>query len=363
MEDGEIKETSRSCAMFGGEGPSSYAMNSSPQRGFLEAAQEIMKMSIVENLETEKLSSATYRIADFGCSCGHNAILAIQTILEAVRHKIQLEGCELPEFQVFFNDLVGNDFNTFFALLPPQRQYYASGVPGTFHGRLFPEKSLHFAYSSCALNWLSKVPELVTDKASPAWNNGKIYHLGAHKEVAEAYGAKFCKDMESFLNARSEELVEGGLMAIIMPGLPDAVPLSQTDTALLFQLLESCIIGVAKQGLASMEKVDTFNLPVHFPSAGELEKVVKRQGKYSIETLEVLSNPNELTKASLQQAPSNLRAVFDRIISSHFGNEFSKKLFDEYSKRIADPSFLSISHLCQLSVFLLVLKRINHCKR
>ncbi|KAJ8770047.1 hypothetical protein K2173_010035 [Erythroxylum novogranatense] len=341
MEDGEIKEMSRSCAMFGGEGRSSYAMNSSPQRGFLEAAQEIMKMSIVENLETEKLSSATYRIADFGCSCGHNAILAIQTILEAVQHKIQLEGCELPEFQVFFNDLVGNDFNTFFALLPPQRQYYASGVPGTFHGRLFPEKSLNFAYSSCALNWLSKVPELVTDKASPAWNNGKIYHLGAHKE----------------------ELVEGGLMAIIMPGLPDAVPLSQTDTALLFQLLESCIIGVAKQGLASMEKVDTFNLPVHFPSTGELEKVVKRQGKYSIETLEVLPNPNELTKASLQQAPSNLRAVFDRIISSHFGNEFSKKLFDEYSKRIADPSFLSISHLCQLSVFLLVLKRINHCKR
>ncbi|KAL0409410.1 UNVERIFIED_CONTAM: Farnesoic acid carboxyl-O-methyltransferase, partial [Sesamum radiatum] len=49
---------------------------------------------------------------------------------------------------VFFNDKVGNDFNTLFSSLPSERLYYATGVPGSFHGRLLPKASLHFAYSS-----------------------------------------------------------------------------------------------------------------------------------------------------------------------------------------------------------------------
>ncbi|KAJ8747687.1 hypothetical protein K2173_011485 [Erythroxylum novogranatense] len=162
---------------------------------------------------------------------------------------------------VFFNDLVGNDFNTFFTLLPPQRQYYAA-ISG---------KSLHFAYSSCALNWLSKVPEAVIDKASPAWNNGKIYHLELTKKLQRPIELNFAR-IWNLLNARSEELVEGGLMAIIMPSLPDVVHFSR-----------------------------------------ELEKAVKIQGQYSIETLEVLSNPNKLTKASLESTPI-MRGVFDGII-------------------------------------------------
>ncbi|CAI9769174.1 unnamed protein product [Fraxinus pennsylvanica] len=149
-------------AMNEGDGHQSYAKNSSYQGGVTEAAKEIIKEEISQKLDIENLSltsTNSIRIADFGCSSGPNTFNAMQIIVESIKKKIETVSHQMPEFQVFFNDRTSNDFNILFALLPSERQYYAAGVPGSFHGRVFPKDSLHFAYSSCALTWLSEIPK------------------------------------------------------------------------------------------------------------------------------------------------------------------------------------------------------------
>lgn len=142
---------------------------------------------------------------------------------------------------------VTNDFNTLFQSLPVERDYFAAGVAGSFHHRLFPRASVHFVYSSYAVHWLSRVPEELQDERSPTWNKGHIHYLGAAETVAAAYAAQFAKDMGDFLRARAEEVVEGGIMVIITSGNADGISASHLPSALLYNLLASTLIDMSKE--------------------------------------------------------------------------------------------------------------------
>ena len=182
-----------------------------------------------------------------GCSVGPNTFVAVQNIIDAVNLKYQSQGHRTPEFQVFFNDHALNDFNTLFTSLPPDRLYYAAGVPGSFHSRIFPSASLHFVIISYALQCLSRVPKEVLDKTSPAYNKGRIHYSNSSDKVVEAYAAQYAKDMECFLNARAQEVVCGGLVAIIVPGRPNGIPHSQIFVNMGSELLGSCLLGMVQK--------------------------------------------------------------------------------------------------------------------
>ena len=108
-------------------------------------------------------------IADLGCSSGPNTLTVICDIIDIVHATSFRLGRPIPEFRVSLNDLPGNDFNDLFKSLPEfynklKREKgggfdrcFIAGVPGSFYGRLFPNKSLHFVHSSSSLHWLSQV--------------------------------------------------------------------------------------------------------------------------------------------------------------------------------------------------------------
>uniref|UniRef100_A0A2P2IKR8 Putative S-adenosylmethionine-dependent methyltransferase At5g37990 n=1 Tax=Rhizophora mucronata TaxID=61149 RepID=A0A2P2IKR8_RHIMU len=322
-----------SFAMNGGDGPFSYVRNSDMQRRAADAAKALLVEQIVENLEMGNAAPSVFTIADMGCSTGPNTFSAVDTIIEAVTKKYEIEGQSnhLPEFQVAFNDRVSNDFNTLFANLPSDKKYYAAGVPGSFHGRLFPKASLSFVYSAIALHWLSEAPQEIGDLGSPACNRGRFFYDNAPKQIVEAYFSKFAKDMEFFLRARAEEVTAGGLMAILISGCPSGTLPSQCSPGLLLRPLESCLLDMANEGIISNDKVDSFNLPLYCPSIDELTTLIQNNGCFSVLRMEMLPNrSNDLSLLSTEMC----RAAFENLIRGHFGGEIIEQLFQRYTMKI-----------------------------
>ena len=229
------------------------------QRKNIDATKEVLTKAIDEKLYIiNNFSSNTFRIADIGCATGPNTFFAVQNIIDAVERKFidqseqggeSAENFALPEFQVFFNDQASNDFNKLFTSLPIERRYFASGVPGSFHRRLFPSLSLHFIHSSYALHILSRVPKEVMDKSSPAWNRGRTHYSNSPVEVIKAYKAQYENDMDRFLKARAEEIVHDGLMAFVVPCPPNETPHTETFCNKAFELIGYCLMDMANKVL------------------------------------------------------------------------------------------------------------------
>ena len=85
------------------------------------------------------------------------------------------------------------------------------------------------------------------DKNSPAWNKGRIHYTNAAEEVGDAYADQFAKNMEIFLDARAKELVVGGMMMFIMQSIPDGIPNSCVQSGVMFYLLGSSLMDIAKE--------------------------------------------------------------------------------------------------------------------
>ena len=222
----------------------------------MDGMKQLVTEAILENLEIPECSppwkiTPVIKVADLGCAVGPTTFFQVQNIVDAVELKY-CGNSQIPEFQVFFNDLISNDFNTLFASLPPNRRYHAAGVPGSFHSRLFPNSSLHIVYSSASLHWLSAMPKEMENRSSPSWNKGRIYHLNAADEFIEAYSSQNQQDMARFLDARAQEVVEGGLMILCFPGRPDGTLPSHFIANVLLYLLGSCLLDMANKVILNL---------------------------------------------------------------------------------------------------------------
>lgn len=342
--------------MNGADSLYSYSKNSSFQRNAIVAAKELIKEAVFDKLDIEIFSPTnTFRVTDLGCSVGPNTFLAVQNILEAVEHKCRTQGHnsdQVPEFQVFFSDQAENDFNELLQSLPPDRKYYAMGVPGSFYSRLFPKACLHFVYSSFSLQFLSKVPEQVVDRSSPAWNKGRIHYSNSAHEVVEAYATQYAKDMECFLSARAQEIVGGGLVAFVVPGRADGTPHAQNFYNMSLDLFGSCLMDMANKGVIAEDRVDSFNLPIYNASLQEVEAIVKGNGCFSIERMEHL--PQETPQPKVFR--STVRAGMENMIREHFGEDILDEFFDTFGKKY-EESVCVFKSVKAISLFVL-LKRI-----
>ncbi|GER44455.1 S-adenosyl-L-methionine-dependentmethyltransferases superfamily protein [Striga asiatica] len=336
-------------AMNAGDGPLSYVRNSSYQRGVVDIAKRIIEQEIATKLDVTK-ANASFNIADFGCSTGHNSFPVMQFISSAIARNTKIT----PEIHVFFNDVITNDFNTLFKSLPQDRLYSALGLPGDFHGRLLPESSLHFGYSSWSLQWLTTVPKAVK-------NEGRIFYTKDRKEVCDAYLDQYAKDVGLFLESRAVEMVHGGLMALLVPGVPEYWdPDEEYTIPSDLNLMGSCLVDMAKKGRFSEEKIDSFNLPYYFTTAQQLKDILKRNRSFTVERMEILDNPGKYSLSKVEARAAFFRAVHERMMTDHFGGGIIDELFDLYAKKLAaSPVFINPDNDKTIMI-LTILKRVTN---
>lgn len=100
------------------------------------------------------------------------------------------------------------------------------------------------------------------------------------------------------------------------------------------------------QGLVAEAQVDSFNLPLYFPTLEEMTEIVKKNGCFSIALMKI-PNPNLeiLPKISLDNGLSHIRAVTEGVLTNHFGQEVVDELFERaIQKRAEIPKALESSY-------------------
>ncbi|KAE8670603.1 hypothetical protein F3Y22_tig00112114pilonHSYRG00005 [Hibiscus syriacus] len=144
------------------------------------------------------MAPACVKVADLGCSSGPNTFHTISQVIDTIHGICKREELQFPEFEVLLNDLPDNDCNYVFKSIPDfierlkkekgdmvQERCFI-GVAGSFYGRLFPTRSLHFVNSSYVLNWLTKLPVGLEN------NKGNVYMArSSPPNVFQAYADQF----------------------------------------------------------------------------------------------------------------------------------------------------------------------------
>ncbi|KAL2538311.1 Jasmonate O-methyltransferase [Forsythia ovata] len=348
-----------------GEGETSYAKNSIVQMKIISVATSIIEEAVVECLE-KKLTDESMGIADLGCSSGPNTLMVISEIIDIVYERTNKTGSPLPELRIYLNDLPGNDFNNIFISLPEfykklkinkniaQEGCFISAMPGSFYGRLFPKKSLHFVHSSSSLHWLSQVPCALDSSILKPLNKGKIYiSKSSLSSVHDAYLSQFKRDFSLFLKCRSKEIVVGGHLVLSFMGRVSADPSSE-ESCMQWELLAQALMSMVLEGLVEEEKVDSFNAPYYAPSAEEVRSTIEEEDSFTINRLEAFeidwdggapsnnnfqNKINKIEKYNLsrgQQVAKTIRAVVESMLEIHFGREIMDELFKRYAELVDD---------------------------
>ncbi|KAK4481430.1 hypothetical protein RD792_012321 [Penstemon davidsonii] len=309
-------------------------------------------------------SPRTMGIADLGCSSGPNSLMVISEIINTIYstnyYKMGYINSVPEELVIGLNDLPCNDFNDLFMYLPEFYKKlekdkgigldgcFVSGVAGSFYGRLFPKKSLHFVHSSSSLHWLSEVPESLDKNKDELLNKGKIYISKTSPDcVAKAYLSQFHNDFLAFLGSRAVEIVSGGGMLLSFMGRISPEAAAEVGSH-QWELLAQALISMASEGLIEEEKIDSFNAPYYAPSVEEVRNVIEEEGSFIIKHLEAFeigwdegyssdSDTNITTRG--QHVAKTIRAVVESMLESHFGTLIMDHLFYRYGQLIDDYFF------------------------
>lgn len=345
-------EVSKILHMNSGVGDKSYAKNSLLQQKVISFAWPIIREAI-EDLCSENIPITTLSIADLGCSSGPNTLMIVSKLIKQFHKNLHNKPLQ---FQIFFNDLPANDFNAIFRslsnLLEDLKKQtgadfgscFFNGVPGSFYGRLFPNKSLHFVHSSYSLQWLSQVPE-----GMEIINKGNIFIDSTSPEnVVEGFYSQFQKDFSLFLKCRGEEIVGGGRMILTISGRTDEYPPNK-DYCYALKFFNLALNNMVAEGILEEEKVDRFNIPIFMPNPEEIKVEVLKEGSFIINYLEVSTidwnfyNNDEFDGSNVCTVDSCsyyfakcMRAVFEPILIPNFGEGILEELFERYRKIVKD---------------------------
>ncbi|KAL7158304.1 hypothetical protein ABFS83_02G133400 [Erythranthe nasuta] len=304
--------------MNAGSGETSYANNSVLQKVVITKTWP----AVDETLKGMFITSDEYSlIADLGCSSGPNTLLVISHIIEQLSKQ---EHYPL-EIQVFLNDLPDNDFNNLFKLITANTNTNTNtkNIIECYYIRLFPRNSLHFAYSSSSIHWLSPIPQGLEKN-----NKENIYiATTSPPRVFEAYSKQFERDFTTFLKLRAEEIRGGGRMVLGFLGRSVADPTSK-DEFKPYTLLSETLSDMVSEGLVKEDDLHSFNIPIYGPSVQEIEAAVESEGSFNLDKMEFVFC---------------VRAFLEPLLVVHFVSSLNvDRVFDVYAEKVEEHLSASV---------------------
>ncbi|XP_018724471.1 probable S-adenosylmethionine-dependent methyltransferase At5g38100 [Eucalyptus grandis] len=126
----------------------------------------------------------------------------------------------------------------------------------------------------------------------------------------------------------------------------------------MYDLIGLSLMDMAKEGIISEEQVDCFNMPLYPASPREIAQLVKMDGSFHIEKMELLNTQTRYEGGlHAQDIVIHLRAGLEGIISKHFRSEIIDELFRRLVEKTQDFSHLLESSYKEGTLMFIVLKR------
>jgi hypothetical protein len=293
------------------EGQGAYNRHAKLPAGGAALALPLLEKAI-QNLKLD-LDDRPVIIADYGSSQGKNSLAPMHFAIRNLRSRI---GEDRP-IVVFHIDQPANDFNSLFDVLATDPERYELLDPNVFPGaigrsfyeQVLPSNSVHLGWSSYAAVWLSRIPTLIPGHFV------SLPSAGAARAEFERQGAQ---DWERFLSLRSSELLPGGRLVVVLPGVAEN---GLSGFEAIMDLANTVLAEMTEEGAITPEERARMVLGTYPRRKADLVAPFARNGRFQGLTVEavdesVLTDPawTDYERDSDSQALAAKQALFFRSV-------------------------------------------------
>ncbi|KAE8717822.1 hypothetical protein F3Y22_tig00110020pilonHSYRG00112 [Hibiscus syriacus] len=293
----------------------------------------IIEESITDTFK--KIVPSCMKVADLGCSSGPNTFYTISIVVNTVHGIRKREQLKLPEFEVLLNDTPENDFNSVFKLVPDFIEMLKKEK-----GEMVQESCFIGGVAACGF-FLSKT---ISNQKPP------VCTLFLWDSLALKGPCWIGEQQEEH---RHDKIKSSQWRMVLTCNARETPEPSKEDYG-LEQFAAKSLLDLVAQGVVKEEDVDSFNLPLYSPCKEEIAEIIKREGPFEINTLQVFEvDKDPLLRQLLCNKDcieignffaNSARAVLEPIICSHFGEAIIDKLFMRLAAYTADALNLGMTY-------------------
>jgi hypothetical protein len=222
-------------------------------------------------------------IADYGSSEGHNSLDPLVVAISVLRERVGPERA----ISIVHTDLPDNDFSALFRMLTTDPNSYLRGDPAvftsavgrSFYEQILPASSVTLAWSSWAIQWLSRVPAAIPDQVQVAYSRDAAVRAAFARQAAE--------DWRTFLVHRGCELRPGGRLVVLTMAVDESGNFGYRP---LLEAMYSALVDLVEEGFVRAEEAQRMAIPTVGRSRADLLEPFVKNGSFaelSIEQLEV----------------------------------------------------------------------------
>ena len=270
------------------EGHGVYNRNSRVQAAGLSPAVPLLEQAA----RTVGLAMAPQAvvIADYGSSEGLNSLGPLAVAICVLRERVGPERA----ISVVHTDLPDNDFTALFQTLAADPNSYLRGDPAvfpsavgrSFYEQILPASSVTLAWSSWAVQWLSRPPAQIPDQVQIAYSQDPAARAAFARQAAE--------DWRTFLAHRGRELRAGGRLVVLTMAVDEGGNFGYRP---LLEARYAALMEMVKEGFVRPEEVRRMVIPTVGRSRADLVAPFAENGCFaslSIEQTEVFLSEDRI---------------------------------------------------------------------